>query len=160
MKSAIITALLIILTGCVSTNERIRRESANGTINNITPAQSELLGALIGAGIGIGLGSAINTGIDEKWENYGSSTYSGHWNNKPTGGRKNGRRGGRKGGYSQRSGYQYISKFTTKNHKGNNMVGMALQLSQIGASYGRQIGIENQLRKLQEENELLRRQIN
>ena len=149
MKTTIIITMLIVLSGCTIP----RKNSTVG--KGYTPAQSELLGALVGAGIGVGLGSALNTGIDEKLENYGTSTYSGKWNNKP---RRN-ESGGRKGGYSVRSGYQNVSRYTTKNHKGNNMVGMALQTSQMGAYYGRQIGIENQTRKLQEENEKLKQQI-
>ena len=156
MKIIIIITMIavFILNGCVSTRARSRANQ------DYTPAQSELVGALIGAGIGIGLGCALNTGIDEKWQNYGSSTYSSRWTDKPIGHGKNKRGNGRKGGYSAKSGYNNVSRFTTKNRKGNNMIGMALQLSQIGANFGRQIGIENELQKLQEENELLKKQIN
>ena len=149
MKTIIIIAMMISLVSCT-----IPRKHSTAH-NDYTPAQTELIGALIGAGIGIGLGSAINTGVDEKWENYGASTYSGRWNNKSIN-----RDSGRKGGYSQTYGHNNVSRFTTKNREGNNMIGMALQMSQVGASYGRQIGIENQVLRLQKENELLKQQIN
>ena len=155
MKTIIITIITIfILNGCISTR-------ANSKVNeDFTPADYELLGALVGAGIGVGLGCALDTGIDEKWQNYGSSTYSSRWNNKPIGNGRNRRRNGRKGGYTAKSGYNNVSRFTTKNRKGNNMIAMALQLSQAGAYFGRQIGIENELQKLREENELLKQQKN
>ena len=39
------------------------------------------------------------------------------------------------------------------------MIGMALQLSQVGAYYGKQIGIENELQRLREENKKLKQQL-
>ena len=154
MKTIIITIItMFILNGCISTRAHSRANE------DFTPADYELLGALVGAGIGIGLGCALDTGIDEKLQNYGSYTYSDRWNNKSIGGRKGGKKGGRKGGHSIKSGYNNVSRYTTKNHKGNNMIGMALQLFQVGGNYGRQIGVENELRKLKEENKLLKQQI-
>ena len=150
MKSIYFLIVIIFFTACTIT----RKGTGYRKNRDYTPAESELLGALIGAGIGIGLGSVLDTGIDEKWQNYGNATYSSRWNDKSIGKR------GRKGGYSASSGYNNVSRYTTKNHKGNNMIGMALQMSQVGAYYGRQIGIENQIRKLQQDNEQLKKQIN
>ena len=143
MKTIItITTILVLLTACTLT----RKGTGYRKNRDYTPADSELLGALLGAGVGVALGCALNTGIDEKWENYGTATYDG--------------KGRGRNNYSARTGYHNVSRYKTKNRKGNNMIGMALQMSQVGASYGRQIGIENQVLRLQKENEQLRQKSN
>ena len=149
MKIIIITiALTVLLVGCA-----IPRKYTTNT-RPYTPAETGLLYGLVGAGIGAGLGTIMDTSIDEKWENYGASTYSGRWNNKSIKGSN-----GRKGGYSQRRGYQNVSRYRTKNRKGNNIINGVLQGFTMGERIGTQIGLEAQTRRLQEENARLRQQI-
>ena len=149
MKTTIIITMIVVLSGCTIP----RKGSTVG--QDYTPSQSGLLGGLIGAGAGAGLGFLVDSSIDQKWQNYGNYTYSGNWNNKPRSGS-----GGRKGGYSVKSGYNNVSRFTTKNHTGNNVLSGIMMGFAKGQRIGYDIGIENQIRRLQKENEALKQQIN